>query len=167
MKQPIYVVASRASKSAIEAIEGAGGKVVCKYYNALALRDCIKGRDDRISAAPTRREDIGGSLSTRAHLRTHHRAQSGTAWLAIVASCPVTSSTLLKTCPSWKNAGASLLLNLPADSERKMHSLRPSKPHERHFRYTSRYLTPRLLNLFLLLFIHFHLVWRRAATWRT
>ncbi|RXW24134.1 hypothetical protein EST38_g1697 [Candolleomyces aberdarensis] len=57
-KTPIYVVASRASKSAISAIEGAGGKVVCKYYNDLALRDCVKGRTDRVSAAPTRREDI-------------------------------------------------------------------------------------------------------------
>lgn len=58
-KTPIYVVASRASKSAIDAIERNGGKVVCKYYNALALRDCVEGRSDRISAAPTRREDIG------------------------------------------------------------------------------------------------------------
>ncbi|KAF8964068.1 ribosomal protein L18e/L15P [Flammula alnicola] len=55
---PIYVVASRASKSAIEAIEKTGGKVVCKYYNTLALQDCVEGRIDRISAAPTRREDI-------------------------------------------------------------------------------------------------------------
>jgi len=57
-KTPIYVVASRASKAAIDAIERNGGKVVCKYYNALALRDCVQGRFDRISAAPTRREDI-------------------------------------------------------------------------------------------------------------
>lgn len=57
-KSPIYVVASRASKSAIESIEKNGGKIVCKYHNALALRDCVKGRKDRISAAPTRREDI-------------------------------------------------------------------------------------------------------------
>jgi len=57
-KSPIYIVASRASKSAIEAIEKHGGKVVCKYYNPFALRDCVKGRTDRVSAAPTRREDI-------------------------------------------------------------------------------------------------------------
>ncbi|KAJ7105756.1 ribosomal protein L18e/L15P [Mycena crocata] len=55
---PIYITPSRASKSAIEAIESNGGKVVCKYYNALALRDCVKGRTDRIEAAPTRRDDI-------------------------------------------------------------------------------------------------------------
>lgn len=58
-KTPIYVIASRASKAAIDAIERNGGKIVCKFYNALALRDCVEGRFDRISAAPTRREDIG------------------------------------------------------------------------------------------------------------
>jgi len=59
LKMPLYVVASRASQSAIKAIEQKGGKIVCKYYNELALRDCVKGRTDRVSAAPTRREDIG------------------------------------------------------------------------------------------------------------
>ncbi|KAF9532374.1 ribosomal protein L18e/L15P [Crepidotus variabilis] len=58
LKTPIYVIASRASQSAIKAIEATGGKVVCKYYNSLALRDCVDGRMDRVSAAPTRREDI-------------------------------------------------------------------------------------------------------------
>jgi Ribosomal proteins 50S-L15, 50S-L18e, 60S-L27A len=129
LKQPIYVVASRASKSAIEAIEQAGGKVVCKYYNSLALRDCIKGRDDRLSAAPTRREDIGASLSTDGRTGTEHRLQSGTAWPAIVVSCPAPSSTPSKICPSWKNDGASLPHNLRADSEKKTHSLRPSRRH--------------------------------------
>src|ERR1700679_328464 len=33
-------------------------KAVRKYYNTLALRDCVKGCSNRISAAPTRREDI-------------------------------------------------------------------------------------------------------------
>lgn len=58
MKSPLYVIASRASNSAIRAIENKGGKIVCKFYNDLALRDCVKGRTDRVSAAPTRREDI-------------------------------------------------------------------------------------------------------------
>lgn len=57
-KTPIYITPSRASKSAIKAIEDNGGKVVCKFYNPLALRDCVKGRTDRVAAAPTRREDI-------------------------------------------------------------------------------------------------------------
>jgi large subunit ribosomal protein L15 len=57
LKAPLYIIASRASQSAIKAIEDKGGKIVCKYYT-LALRDCLEGRIDRISAAPTRREDI-------------------------------------------------------------------------------------------------------------
>lgn len=56
---PIHIVASRASKSAIRAVEKLGGSVFCQYYNRLALYDCVKGRTDRIAAAPTRREDIG------------------------------------------------------------------------------------------------------------
>jgi len=52
------VIPSRASKSAIAAIERAGGTVYCKYYNPLALGDCIDGRADRIAAAPTKRKDI-------------------------------------------------------------------------------------------------------------
>lgn len=68
-KTPIYITPSRASKSAIKAIERIGGTVVCKYYNPLALRDCVKGRTDRISAAPTRREDI----SEPDHIRMQHK----------------------------------------------------------------------------------------------
>jgi len=58
LKTPIYIIPSRASKSAIKAIEKLKGTVVCKYYNSLSLRDCVHGRTDRTSAAPTRREDI-------------------------------------------------------------------------------------------------------------
>ncbi|KAJ6618224.1 ribosomal protein L18e/L15P [Mycena sp. CBHHK59/15] len=69
-KTPIYITPSRASKSAIKAIEAHSGKVVCKYYNALALRDCVKGRTDRIEAAPSRRSDIiwYGRLRNRGYL---------------------------------------------------------------------------------------------------
>jgi len=58
LHSPIHVVSSRASKSAIAAIERSGGTVYCKYYNPLAIRDCIDGRTDRIAAAPTKRKDI-------------------------------------------------------------------------------------------------------------
>jgi len=58
LKVPIHITPSRASKSAIAAVERKGGSVFCKYYNALALRDCVNGRTDRLSAAPTRRTDI-------------------------------------------------------------------------------------------------------------
>ena len=36
---------------------------MCRYYNRLSLYDCVKGRTDRIDAAPTRRQDIGTCLS--------------------------------------------------------------------------------------------------------
>ncbi|KIJ69615.1 hypothetical protein HYDPIDRAFT_106254 [Hydnomerulius pinastri MD-312] len=58
LKSTIHIVPARASKSAINAVEAKGGSVFCQYYNSLALRDCVKGRTDRISAAPTRRNDI-------------------------------------------------------------------------------------------------------------
>lgn len=54
----MHITPSRASKSAIKAIESNGGSVFCQYYNSLALRDCVKGQTDRVSAAPTRRNDI-------------------------------------------------------------------------------------------------------------
>ncbi|TFY83603.1 hypothetical protein EWM64_g395 [Hericium alpestre] len=58
LKAPIHITPSRASKSAIKAVEKLGGTVFCKYYNRLSLYDCLKGRTDRTEAAPTRREDI-------------------------------------------------------------------------------------------------------------
>ena len=69
LRSPIHVVPSRVSKSAITAIERVGGTVYCKYYNPLALRDCIDGRADRIAAAPTKRKDIGLSA-------IHHQVAS-------------------------------------------------------------------------------------------
>ncbi|GJJ12422.1 hypothetical protein Clacol_006664 [Clathrus columnatus] len=58
LTSPIHIIASRASKSAIEAIENKGGSVLCQYYNDLALRDCLKGNTERLKAAPTRKTDI-------------------------------------------------------------------------------------------------------------
>jgi hypothetical protein len=63
LKTPIHIIPSRASQSAIKAVEAVGGSVFCQYYNPMALRDCVKSREDRISAAPTRRTDIRGFLS--------------------------------------------------------------------------------------------------------
>ncbi|WFD24199.1 YmL10 [Malassezia equina] len=42
LRTPVNVVVSRASRSAIEAIEKAGGSIVCRYYNALSLRALVK-----------------------------------------------------------------------------------------------------------------------------
>ncbi|KIJ44395.1 hypothetical protein M422DRAFT_30520 [Sphaerobolus stellatus SS14] len=58
LTSPIHIIASRASKSAIKAIEEKGGYVYCKHYNPLGLRDCIKGNTENTSAAPTRKTDI-------------------------------------------------------------------------------------------------------------
>ncbi|EKM55774.1 uncharacterized protein PHACADRAFT_256638 [Phanerochaete carnosa HHB-10118-sp] len=58
LKTPIHITPSRASKSAIRAVEKLGGTVFCKYYNPLALQDCVKGRTDRTEAAPVRQTDI-------------------------------------------------------------------------------------------------------------
>lgn len=58
LKTAIHITPSRASRSAIRAVEKAGGSVFCQYYNDLALKDCVKGRTDRTDAAPTRKTDI-------------------------------------------------------------------------------------------------------------
>lgn len=58
MKKPIHIIASKASKSAVKAVEQLGGTIFCKYYNDLALRDCVHGRTDRTEATPTKRNDI-------------------------------------------------------------------------------------------------------------
>ncbi|KAH8117622.1 ribosomal protein L15 [Phellopilus nigrolimitatus] len=65
LKTAIHIEPSRASQSAIKAVEKLGGTVFCKYYNALSLRDCIKGRTDRIDAAPSRRQDIEWYMNWR------------------------------------------------------------------------------------------------------
>lgn len=78
MKTPIHITPSRASKSAIRGVEKLGGTVFCKYYNPLALRDCVKGRTDRIQAAPVRQTDIGAHTHSLILARTHLFSQSGT-----------------------------------------------------------------------------------------
>ncbi|KAI1105641.1 hypothetical protein F4804DRAFT_340987 [Jackrogersella minutella] len=44
LKQPIDIVVSRASASAIDAVERAGGKIVTRYYTKQALTRLVKGR---------------------------------------------------------------------------------------------------------------------------
>ncbi|KAF4119807.1 large subunit ribosomal protein L15 [Geosmithia morbida] len=43
LRQPIDIVASRASAGAIEGIEAAGGKVVTRYYTKLSIRRLLSG----------------------------------------------------------------------------------------------------------------------------
>jgi hypothetical protein len=59
LRSPLHIEPTRASQSAIKAIEALGGSVKCTYYNPLALRDLVRGRTDRKRAAPTRKSDIG------------------------------------------------------------------------------------------------------------
>ncbi|EJU05575.1 ribosomal protein L15 [Dacryopinax primogenitus] len=54
----INIIVSRASQSAIKAIEGAGGTVVCRHYNTLGLLDLKKGDMKHKLAAPMREKDI-------------------------------------------------------------------------------------------------------------
>lgn len=44
LKQPINITASRASASAIKAIEAAGGTVVTRYYTREAIRNLLSGK---------------------------------------------------------------------------------------------------------------------------
>lgn len=44
LKQPLDVMVSRASASAIEAIEKAGGKVVTRYYTRQSIRRLVEGK---------------------------------------------------------------------------------------------------------------------------
>ncbi|KAG8897059.1 YmL10 [Tulasnella sp. 403] len=61
LKSPVYLEVSKASQTAIKSIEKAGGRVVCKYYNDLALKDCVHARTDRKAALPNL--SIGNVLS--------------------------------------------------------------------------------------------------------
>ncbi|KAI8072955.1 ribosomal protein L18e/L15P [Gongronella butleri] len=60
-KTPVKIEVSRASQKAIEAIEGAGGEITTRYYNALGLRSLIhpeKFTQLPKLAAPLRKEEI-------------------------------------------------------------------------------------------------------------
>ncbi|WEW61705.1 YmL10 [Emydomyces testavorans] len=46
LKQPINIIVSRASASAIAAVEAAGGSVVTRYYTRHAIRRILSGRTD-------------------------------------------------------------------------------------------------------------------------
>lgn len=129
-KIPIYITPSRASKSAIKAIEDNGGKVVCKFYNPLALRDCVKGRTDRVAAAPTRREDISEFSCdpvSSIHI-TIFVLQSGMDDTEIEVLSPLELSSLWETCPSWKSDGNYLLPNWELGRSRSLMCRRKNRP---------------------------------------
>ncbi len=62
-KTPVDVLVSRASASAIDAIEQAGGKIVTRYYTRLAIRRLLKGESVSTSTPlPTGPEHVEGVL---------------------------------------------------------------------------------------------------------
>lgn len=50
IKSPLNVIVSRASASAIEAIENAGGTVTTRFYTAFAIQRILKGQTDPINS---------------------------------------------------------------------------------------------------------------------
>lgn len=44
LKQPLEITVSRASKSAIQAVEAAGGKIVTRYYTKQAIKNLLLGK---------------------------------------------------------------------------------------------------------------------------
>ena len=50
LRQPINVVVSRASASAIAAVEAAGGSVVTRYYTHSSIRRILRGKIDPINS---------------------------------------------------------------------------------------------------------------------
>lgn len=64
LKQPIDVVASRVSASAIEAIEAAGGKVTTRYYTKLAIQRLVSGESVHTDKPlPVGKEHVEGVLA--------------------------------------------------------------------------------------------------------
>lgn len=49
---PLQIIVNKASKAAIQAIEQAGGRIVCRYYNALGVRAVTKPEALCVVAAP-------------------------------------------------------------------------------------------------------------------
>lgn len=63
LKQPIDIIVSRASASAIEAIEGAGGKIVTRYYTKQALQRLVAGKSVNTALPlPYGKEHVGPVL---------------------------------------------------------------------------------------------------------
>ena len=50
LRQPIHVVISRASGSAISAIEDAGGSIVTRYYTHSSIRRILRGKTDPVNS---------------------------------------------------------------------------------------------------------------------
>ncbi|XXH04384.1 hypothetical protein Hte_010798 [Hypoxylon texense] len=63
LKQPIDIVVSRASASAIDAVEKAGGKIMTRYYTKQAIRRLVQGKSFHTDEPlPTGPEHVGPVL---------------------------------------------------------------------------------------------------------
>ncbi|KZN91655.1 50S ribosomal protein [Penicillium chrysogenum] len=69
LKQPIHVVASRVSASAIAAIEGAGGSVTTRYYTRPSIRRILDGETHSFLSSAWARESGSEQLYKLAKIR--------------------------------------------------------------------------------------------------
>ncbi|KAK0531189.1 YmL10 [Tilletia horrida] len=100
LRTPINLIVSRASQKAIAAIEGTGGSVECRYYNASALRRLCyphkfgslnvagKGNAEAVSPDPISKKDILWYSSPRNRGYLALRAAAGVS----PSSAPATAS---------------------------------------------------------------------------
>ena len=70
LTQPLHIVVSRASASAIAAIEKAGGTVTTRYYTKFALRQILKGKMDPIVSIQSRPATMGTATTTTSEAST-------------------------------------------------------------------------------------------------
>ena len=54
IQHPLHIIVSRASASAIAAIEAAGGQITTRYYTRLAIQRILQGRTDPANSMLTR-----------------------------------------------------------------------------------------------------------------
>ena len=74
LKTPVDIMVSRASASAIKAVEAAGGKIVTRYYTKEAIRRLVKGQS--VSTAkplPVGPEHVEGVLAEARAAKKHYR----------------------------------------------------------------------------------------------
>ncbi|WFD29028.1 YmL10 [Malassezia sp. CBS 17886] len=88
LRTSVSIVVSRASRSAIKAVEAAGGSIMCRYYNATSLRATVKPQkwlqqDKPLPrfADPVSRRDLlwYSSLNNRGYLALRDRQERAAA----------------------------------------------------------------------------------------
>ncbi len=93
--------------------------MVCKYYTPQSLRDCLKGRTDRIEAAPTRRDDISTCPTRYLHLELlSYPGQYGTGGIETVGTLHRRHWMLLPIYHLSKTDGESLQRSLVSGKTR-------------------------------------------------